>query len=110
MNNYTGSPEQLKIIAEAMGYNITESSFGGRAVNRLEGSGVWDYNPSTNAEQLLEAEDYLFDGEGAFFLTKLNGKFQVASWSFSKIVIDCKGKTRAEAVLSAIWGTIEVVE
>ena len=105
MNNYTGSPEQLKIIAEAMGYEIANFNDGFNPatvyawINNVEVK----YNPSTNAEQLLEIIEK-FKIEITWLGNDVCTAFGLIGYSSGE------GKTLAEAVLSAIWETIEVVK
>ena len=105
MNNYTGSPEQLAKIAQAMG-KANVSIYKGH-VRYSESLGLgspemmhYSYNPSTNAEQAYEIEEYLFNLRFSICKTS-DGLYRVVN-----SVNIFEAKTRAEAVLSAIWSVI----
>ena len=114
MNNYTGTPDQIKIIAEAVGWTnvyITASMEPLVLGIPPDCSMHEEYNPSTNAEQTYEIEEWLVENE--YIITI--GKFRSGLYSVdvTRVLHECymrTGKTRAEAVLSAIWETIKVVK
>ena len=108
-------PEKLKIIARRMGYEVELADSAGvwvypqHSTNNECGRGAYLYNPSTDAEQAYEIEEWLVENE--YIITI--GKFRSGLYSVdvTRALHECymqTGKTRAEAVLSAIWGTIEV--
>jgi len=62
------TPENTKLIAEWMGYEIVTSALNEWNVTRNEGSGCWEYNLITNAEQSREVEKKLLElGHDVFF-------------------------------------------
>ena len=82
MNNYTGTPEQLKIIAEAMGYEVVEITQHQCFIS-IKASGEWNdiYNPSTDAEQLYQCEEWVLNKN--YGLAVVKGRGRLMKWLFS---------------------------
>lgn len=103
MTNYTGTPEQLKIIAEAMGYDAAYI-----CKERVYYDGAFDsvneYNPSTNAEQREEIEDYLLGTTVELTIIRIGKNYYLRLYEDNDFI---EGKNRAEVALSAIWKVVK---
>ena len=88
--------EQLKKVAELLGYTIVRNCNGHWAVNKCEGSGVWIFNPEENPAQLLECIEYLLYKRFHIYKTE---------WGLYRMVNAVNihsGKALTEAVMTAM--------
>ena len=107
-------PEQLKVIAEYMGYSVQESKVNSfNPVWTVGSSGVPSepYNPLTNAEQSMELLKMLLDNNyGSLEMLGYEGRTSI---TFAEKIVDgwqhkrkehyIQGDSLEQAILNAMW-------
>jgi len=99
-------PEQLKVIAEGMGY---KASIVGATDNSKEYVGIWKngcvvggHNPLINNDQMVDIFTYLIEKMG-FSFHYIDNEYMLTLARYDKKLISVKGKTINEAVCNAAY-------